>query len=515
MKSLEKARERRYDNASALALDIRRHLKDQPILARAPGTFYRLHKFFRRHRFQVAASLIVSVLAVTLLIVVFSDGKFDELPPSEREMFLRHRTTLRRATDLFKNGNHDAAWANLVPILYSKHVGSEARRLRDQILAEIREHVRSSTQKIKTNPEDARNYLLRAQQYYCLRETENMIADMEMYVNILSPLDETNPQDLWFRDFLMGLWQSTPTNLGPTVNSSVQEWGSSLSPDGLSLYFESNRAGGEGKHDIWVSTRATREEDWGAPVNLGRPINTSAIEQSLCISADGLELYFNDHPLGPRAGSVTDGGDLWVATRATVSDPWGDPENLGLTSNINTSKTGIGPSLSSDGLSLFLASPWPKDPFLNDWDLYVSTRPTRDDLWSEPVNLGPTVNGVNSTSLNFCPAISADGLLLVFSSNRPGGYGGQDLWMTRRSTTDGPWSEPVNLGPTINSDKWEVEPEISPDGRSLLFCSGRGGGHGDFDIWQVPIVPAVGNLKQDGDSDSAVESDKSNGGKEG
>jgi len=185
-----------------------------------------------------------------------------------------------------------------------------------------------------------------------------------------------------------------------------------------------------------------------------------------------------------------DDWDLWVARRATVSDPWGEPEN-GSTININTSTGAISPCLSSDGLSLFLASPWPKDPWENDWDLYVSTRPTRDDLWSEPVNLGPTVNGVNSTSLNYCPNISADGLSLVFSSDRDGGYGRQDLWMTRRSTTDGPWSEPVNLGPTINSDKWEVEAEISPDGRSLLFTSNRDGGHGDFDIWQVEVHPVV------------------------
>ena len=119
-------------------------------------------------------------------------------------------------------------------------------------------------------------------------------------------------------------------------------------------------------------------------------------------------------------------------------------------------------SLSSDGLSAFL--------YLRaDWDLYVSTRPTRDDLWSEPVNLGPTVNGVNSTWLNYCPAISADGLLLFFSSNRPGGPGGEDLWMTTRTTIDGPWSEPLNLGSPINSAKWENQPEISPDGRLLLF----------------------------------------------
>jgi hypothetical protein len=113
------------------------------------------------------------------------------------------------------------------------------------------------------------------------------------------------------------------------------------------------------------------------------------------------------------------------------------------------------------------------------------------------VNLGPTVNGVDSTWESYCPAISADGLLLIFSCNRPGGSGGEDLWMTRRSTIDGPWSEPVNLGPTINSDKWENAPEISPDGRSLLFCSNRDGGHGDHDIWQVEVHPVV-DLNSDG-----------------
>ncbi len=293
-------------------------------------------------------------------------------------------------------------------------------------------------------------------------------------------------------DFTFG----TPTNLGPIVNSSSYDFSPSIRADGLELYFESNeRAGGEGTYDIWVSTRASKEDDWGAPTNLGAPINTPDWQNSPCISADGLELIFSDW-------------GLWVVRRATVSDPWGEPENGSLI-NINTSNVGSTPCVSSDGLSLFLFS-WAEK------DLYVSTRPTRDDLWSEPVDLGPTVNGVNSSTWeNYCPAISADGLLLFFSSNRDGGSGGEDLWMTRRSTIDGPWSEPVNLGPTINSDKWEGQPEISPDGRSLLFCSNRDGGHGEFDIWQVPIVPVVDNLEQDGDSDSAVKSDKSNGGKEG
>jgi serine/threonine protein kinase len=98
MKTLEKARERRYDNASVLALDIQRHLKDQPILARAPGTFYRLQKFFRRHQIQIVASLVVSVLAVTLL-TVFLVGKLKQRR-LEGEVFLMHKTTLSRAINV-------------------------------------------------------------------------------------------------------------------------------------------------------------------------------------------------------------------------------------------------------------------------------------------------------------------------------------------------------------------------------------------------------------------------------
>jgi serine/threonine protein kinase len=500
MKSLEKARERRYDNASALALDIERHLKDQPILARAPGTFYRLQKFFRRHRFQVAASLMVSVLAVTLLIVVFSVGKF-QLPRSEREMLFTHRRTLRRATDLFKNGNHDAAWANLVPILYSKHVGSEARRLSDQILAEIRQHVRSLTEKIKTNPEDARNYLLRAQRYCCLGETANMIADMEMYVNILIPLDETNPHDLEFRKFLRGLWQNAPMNLGPTVNSWTMDSTPGISADGLSLYFSSARSGGPA--DLWVTTRATVSDPWDPPVKLRPAINSSFTDNTPSISADGLTLYFSSwRP--PGLGSL----DLWKATRETIDDQWAAPTPLGPT--INSSSLDWSPSISNDGLELFMGSNRPSSDG-ND-DLWVARRKTTDDPWSEPVNLG---RPVNSPSIEATPSISANGLLLFFQSTRPGGYGGSvDIWAAMRPTTDANWGTPVNLGPVINTFGFDGCPSISADGSTLYFASNRPGGHGDEDLWQVSITPMPGDFRDDRDSDSAPESGKSNGGKE-
>jgi serine/threonine protein kinase len=504
MKALEKGRDRRYDTASALTMDIERHLKDEPILARAPSTLYCLHKFCRRHRFKVLASLIVSILAVTLLtaVLLFKQRWL------EKEVFLMHRITLSRAINSLVYGDLDAALADIESILDSKYVGSEARLRRDAILAEIRNRVGSLTEKIAANPEDAQSYLVRARRYYCLGERENMIADMKMYVNIVSPLDETNPHALWFREFLIGLSQNTPTNLGSTVNSSAEDITPSISADGHSLYFASIRSGGWG--DLWVTTRATVSDPWDPPVNLGPTINSANTDETPCISADGLTLYFSswrDQGDPNGLGKM----DIWVAKRQTTDDQWGAPVNLGPT--INTSVLDWSPSISSDGLELFIHSDRPSSSSYGGGELWVARRKTTDDPWSEPVNLGPPVN---SPSLEATPSISADGLLLFFQSNRPGGYGsGADIWVAMRPTADANWGTPVNLGPVINTFGFDGHPMISADGSALYFVSSRPGGQGDTDLWQVSITPKPGDFRNDRDSDSDPESDKSNGRKEG
>src|SRR5215469_8910331 len=81
--------------------------------------------------------------------------------------------------------------------------------------------------------------------------------------------------------------------------------------------------------------------------------------------------------------------------------------------------------------------------------------------WSEPVNLGPLIN----TAFNDQhPALSKDGLSLYISSNRPGGYGADDIWVSQRASVDDPWGPPQNLGPTINSGAVELSPAFSRDG---------------------------------------------------
>jgi len=83
-------------------------------------------------------------------------------------------------------------------------------------------------------------------------------------------------------------------------------------------------------------------------------------------------------------------------------------------------------------------------------------------------------------------AIRRDGLELFISSDatgRPGGVGGQDLWVSRRATTSDPWSTPVNLGPTVNSSYFDGAPALSFDGTTLYFFSARPGGFGANDLY--------------------------------
>ena len=287
-------------------------------------------------------------------------------------------------------------------------------------------------------------------------------------------------------DFTFG----TPTNLGPTVNSSSGDWSPSISADGLTLYFNSNRPGGYGDYDLWVTKRPTVSDPWGTPVNLGPAVNSSAWEAFPSISADGLSLFFES----PRTGGYGS-FDLWVTTRATKDDDWGTPVNLG--PSVNSSSSDATPGISADGLSLFFEST--RSGGYGNFDLWVTTRTTPDADWSAPVNLGATVN---SSAWDGGPRISADGLALFFMSRRTGGSGNYDLWITTRETTNDDWGIPINLGPTVNNSAGEVPGSISADGLLLFFDSDQPGGVGGVDMWQVPIEPVV-DLNGDGIVDSA------------
>ncbi|MCP4263788.1 MAG: protein kinase [Planctomycetes bacterium] len=503
MKSLEKDRARRYDTASALGADIQRHLGNEPVQARAPKAMYRLQKLALRHKSQIAVALVivalVSAVAITFSILYLS--RFQRQKNKEFE----HKRILSEAQRLFSNRDAIAALQRIEPILDSQHVGHNARFVHNQILRNAQDGIRRCSLEIETNPEDADNYLDRARYYYILDDTENVRTDMDRYRSILNPPEGTSAHKRWVKDLIRQQQDSRllfgiPTNLGPTVNSGSNEWGSSISADGLELYFSINRTDGYGAQDLWVTTRDAKDDEWGTPVNLGPTVNSSSWDAMPRISTDGLSLYFQSG----RSGGSGD-NDLWVITRETVHDEWGIPTNLG--PPVNTIFADLGPAISSDGLDLYFVSNRPGGS--GSFDLWVTTRAAPSDPWGEPVNLGSTIN---SSVEEWFPSISADGLVLFFQDDN------LDICLTQRRTTTESFGPVVKLPPHINTSGIEGSPYISYDGSTLYFSGQNRPGDMDFgsnDIWQVPIVPAVGNLEQDGDSDSAPESDKSNGGKEG
>jgi hypothetical protein len=284
-------------------------------------------------------------------------------------------------------------------------------------------------------------------------------------------------------DFVFG----EPVNLGPPVNSAYVDLGGLLSPDGRELYFTSDRPGGYGGGDIYVTRRASPQDPWGPPANLGPQINSADSDGPGSLSTDGLTLY------------VGLGWDLCTTTRATKDAPWGPRVRLGPVVVPSTSYLNAAPLVTADGLELFFCSRRPGG--YGGIDVWVSTRATSAASWETPVNLGSTINGPAS---DVDAWVSPDGLMLLLCSDRPGGFGGLDMWITTRASRGSAWGAPRNLGPSINTIYTDWITAVSPDGWCYIedFLGPRPGGLGGYDVWQASITPVV-DFNGDGKVDAA------------
>ena len=254
--------------------------------------------------------------------------------------------------------------------------------------------------------------------------------------------------------------------------------GSSLSHDGLRLYFDMRRDGGLGDFDIWVSERELPGAPWGEAVNLGPNINGPLFEEDPTISHDGLELYYW---VGDKSSTPWQ-WQLMRSKRASKDEPWGPA----------TEYTGIYPDdFSSDGLRMYFGGRWVLTGY-GEGDIWMVTRGTLDEDWGDPVNLGPNVNDERRQGN---PSISHDDLALFFNEDDS-----LLVKMSVRHTTDGDWGPAVDISATLATGHGKrYEPEISPDGRVLYFYSG---GFKQRKFWQAPITPIV-DFNGDGIVDAA------------
>jgi serine/threonine protein kinase len=213
------------------------------------------------------------------------------------------------------------------------------------------------------------------------------------------------------------------------------------------------------------------EWEWTEPQNLGRVVNTKGNDHSPCISADGLTLLYHS-----RGHAQEDNVDIWQCRRPTIDAPWGPPERL--PPAINDPKHWCGDAtLSADQLSLVFASEWRNG--LGLFDLFESRRSSIDAPWSEPVGLGSEVNSVDQDR---SPALSADGLVLWYTRG-VSDEARYDLMVCRRPSRDAPFGPPVAVGPPVNALQFETDPAISADNLVLLWTSPFSPTPYDQELW--------------------------------
>ena len=225
------------------------------------------------------------------------------------------------------------------------------------------------------------------------------------------------------------------------------------------------------------------------PINLGEKINTPKHEYSPQVDPTGKKLYFTSQRKSRFSQEEDEEGqwgeDLYISN--LNGNEIGEAQLL--PEPINSINNDFGATFSGDGQTMVYVRCGAEEG-IGNCDLYITY--LEGDTWQEPQNMG---NIVNSEEWDSQPSISADGTMIIFTSQREGGYGGGDLYMVRKNKF-GNWGIPQNLGSVINTPWTEKSPYIAPDGRTLYFSSYGHPGFGNADLfkstfdngtWSIPI----------------------------
>jgi hypothetical protein len=252
-----------------------------------------------------------------------------------------------------------------------------------------------------------------------------------------------------------------------------------IGKDNLTLFFASNRAGTLGGADIYVTTRESESDPWGAPVNLGPNINTAGSEVCPTYTISGRYLYFVSNT--PHPGTEHCGGDdIYVSRLKDKKDlaSWEPAVNLGC--QFNSPANDITPTLFEDeGGTVYLYFSSNRTGGIGGMDIYVSEQ-LPNGRFDTPV----PVTELNTPFNDQRPNIRyRDGLEIFIESDRPGGFGATDLYSSVRDNTESSWGTPVNLGAMINNTLAQGRPSLSFDGRELYFMQGTPGVSASNDIY--------------------------------
>jgi outer membrane protein OmpA-like peptidoglycan-associated protein/tetratricopeptide (TPR) repeat protein len=272
-----------------------------------------------------------------------------------------------------------------------------------------------------------------------------------------------------------------PINLGGKVNSAYDEYFPGITADDKFLLFTrriKDKANIYGEQeDFFVSLK--KEGQWTQSRNLGPPINTHHNEGSPTISPDGQLIIFSACEEVNGYGSGRKGfGSCDIFFVKKIGESWSSPLNIG--PPISSPAWDVQPSYSSDGTTLYFVSQ--RKGGLGSSDIWVSSL-TPEGVWGDPENLGKVINTEETEEAVF---IHPDNQTLYFASNGHVGMGGLDIFMSKREE-DGKWGPPENLGYPINTFNDENGLIVGAEGDMAFFSSNREGGQGGLDLYSFPL----------------------------
>lgn len=283
-------------------------------------------------------------------------------------------------------------------------------------------------------------------------------------------------------------------NLGSGVNTADSEYTPFITPDEKYLFFQSNRdgaAGPEGDFDLWYSLNKNAgksdEPLFETSANVGLPINSESLDGHPSLR----RLPSGEYEMYFASfASATRLGPQLTNIYHTVwrGGKWSIPQPV---AELNTDYHDRMPSISQDGRYLFFSSDRPGGR--GGDDIWFSEWDEAAGKWSTPRNAGE----INTPASEVTPAIHADGITLYFSSNRDGGVGGYDIYfaqsLARLENPDDTamlekgWSEPINIGKPFNSEFDDEYPTVTANGKRVYFTSNRVEGRGAFDIYRAQL----------------------------